>query len=81
MSALLAASMKGHGQVVQQLINAGADVNARNQNGVSGTEYALAAGHQEVANILRKQILKEQIRLYCYTHGGKPYQDGQREDL
>lgn len=49
---LLIASMKGDVEKVASLLDRGADVNAKDQRGWTALEWALRAGHQNVAKLL-----------------------------
>ena len=54
---LSAAAEQGHEKVVQLLLEAGADPTIRNRAGNSAKDYAQAAGHGEIAAILRRAEL------------------------
>ena len=53
-NALGAAAVQGHVEVVQLLLEAGADTTIRNGAGKTAKDFAQAAGHGEVAAILRR---------------------------
>ena len=51
-TALHWASRDGHERMVQMLLDAGADVNAGSEKGVSALQWASASGHQGVIQML-----------------------------
>ena len=51
-SALMVASMEGHSQVVEHLLEADANVNLQNQDGMTALMSAAFAGHEEIAETL-----------------------------
>ena len=51
---LMAAADKGHPEIVNFLLEAGADVNARDFSGYSALGFAQNAGHAEIVDMLRK---------------------------
>jgi len=53
-TALISASAAGHREVVQALLAAQAEVNAKENHGATALEFASAQGHPEVAELLRK---------------------------
>jgi len=53
-TALMAALEHGHAAVVEALVRAGADVNARNGFGATALDIALANGQTKMAEVLRK---------------------------
>lgn len=61
-TALIDASAAGHIQIVQLLIERGADVNLANSHGETALHAAKTAGHNDIARILLKAGAKSQIR-------------------
>jgi len=53
-TALMAASFNGHTEVVSLLLKAGADVNAKNNDGETALMLASAFGHTEIVSLLLK---------------------------
>jgi uncharacterized protein len=53
-TALMAASENDHPKVVQALLDARADVNAKNNDGQTAFDLATRGGHEDVAEFLRQ---------------------------
>jgi len=60
------AAMRDHKEITELLIDAGADVNAENENGDTPLDMAIQLKHTEIADLLRK-------------HGGKPGEELEAE--
>jgi len=46
--------LRGHREVVRQLLAAGADVNVKDEKGATALILASVQGHREIAEMLRK---------------------------
>ncbi len=57
-SALMLASSKGRIEIVELLVNSGADVNARDDEGLTALWYARRANHMEVMAFLQERGAK-----------------------
>ena len=57
-TALMAASLSGHLEVLQALLAKGADVNAKANNGATALDAATAGGHPEVRALLQAVLDK-----------------------
>lgn len=57
-SALMLASSKGRMEIVELLVNGGADVNAKDDEGLTALWYARRANHMEVAAFLQEHGAK-----------------------
>lgn len=55
MTALMFAAVGGHSDVVRALLDAGADVSIRNNNGQTALEEAEKSGHGDIVSLLRGQ--------------------------
>jgi ankyrin repeat protein len=53
------AAARGHAEVVQVLLETGADVNVKDKNGKTALMRAVIKGHKEIAEILKKSGAKE----------------------
>ena len=58
-SMLMVASEANSAAVIRWLLEQGADARARDQNGKSALDYAIAGGHTEAARMLREQLADE----------------------
>ena len=59
MTPLMWAAFTGHTNIVQMLILAGANAQARDNQGMTALMIASEAGHQEVVNILKESENKK----------------------
>ena len=48
----------GNTEVVKLLLDAGADVNAENNNGMTALKLAINQGHHEIVQLIRKARVK-----------------------
>ncbi len=58
-TALMRATIEGHTETVKALIDAGVDVNARNNTGGTALMVAVREGHAEVVKILKQAGARE----------------------
>jgi ankyrin repeat protein len=54
----IVAAFEGHEEVVKMLLEAGADVNAKDTEGNTALSLATARGHQEVVKLLKSKGAK-----------------------
>ncbi len=54
MTALMVAAAQGHTKTLKVLIEAGADANAKTNDGVNALQYAAALGHKKIVKILKR---------------------------
>lgn len=57
---LMAAAEMGHKEIVDLLFEAGADLNIRDDDGLTAEDYARSAGHGDIATFLRKKRRKHE---------------------
>ena len=55
----MVASGKGHADVVRVLLAAKADVNAKNNDGVTALEFASGQGHADVVQLFKNAGVRE----------------------
>ena len=50
----MGAAFKGHLEMVERLVRAGADTTARNESGMNAAEFAAMFGRADVVELLRR---------------------------
>lgn len=68
---LIEAAKAGNMLELKTAIEKGADVNAKDEYGISALTYALRNGHTEIANFLKEKGAKEERLLFKVKFSGK----------